>query len=71
MYFDQLLSAARTRKLSETLFSAEEWHDCHSKNICITVFILGDKGTIGTQYEAGTGFIRNPKPFYVLLQTRD
>jgi hypothetical protein len=31
----------------------------------------GDNGDIGTQYEAGTGFIRNPKPFYVLLQNRD
>jgi cytochrome P450 len=31
----------------------------------------GDKGEIGTQYEAGTGFIRNPKPFYVLLENRD
>jgi len=27
----------------------------------------GDGGHIGTYYEAGTGFLRNPKPFYVVI----
>ncbi len=30
----------------------------------------GDKKVIGTQYEAGTGFIRNPKPYKVILEHR-
>ena len=30
-----------------------------------------DKGLIGTQYESGTGFIRNPKPYKVVLHNRE
>jgi len=31
----------------------------------------GDKNDIGTQYEVGTGFIRNPRPYKVVLQNRE
>ena len=31
----------------------------------------GDRLRIGTQYQAGTGFIRNPKPYKVVIQPRD
>lgn len=30
----------------------------------------GDNGKIGTYYKAGTSVLRNPKPFYVVLQNR-
>ena len=30
-----------------------------------------DKKEIGTQYEVGTGFIRNPKPYKVIVQYRE
>ena len=30
----------------------------------------GDGGHVGTYYEAGTGFLRNPKPFYVVIYNR-
>ena len=31
----------------------------------------GDRREIGTQYEAGTGFIRHPKPYKVIAQKRE
>lgn len=31
----------------------------------------GDNGKIGTQYQAGTGVLRNPKPFFVVLTDRE
>ncbi len=31
----------------------------------------GDMMNIGTQYQAGTGFIRYPKPYKVVFQPRD
>ena len=30
----------------------------------------GDNGAIGTFYKAGTSVLRNPKPFYVVMQNR-
>ena len=31
----------------------------------------GDKKNLGTYYKSGTGILRNPKPFYVVLDNRD
>ena len=31
----------------------------------------GDKKKIGTQFESGTGFLRNPRPYKVILQSRE
>ena len=31
----------------------------------------GDKMELGTQYEVGTGFIRNPKPYKVIVLNRE
>ena len=31
----------------------------------------GDNKSIKTQYEAGTGIIRHPKPFKVIMNNRD
>ncbi len=31
----------------------------------------GDNKVIGTHYETGTGIMRNPKPYYVVLENRE
>ena len=30
----------------------------------------GDNGDVGTFYETGTGVLRHPRPYYVVLQNR-
>ena len=41
----------------------------------LTVYTMtipeGDEGEIGTQFEAGTSVLRNPKPYRVIFKLKD